>query len=80
MSGENYISKFSQIKRIIKTFIRQGRFCTDFYDSFPPYDISGAHYFRLADYHLLFRLLGYKLSFKIVGKTSVVLMAIKLRE
>jgi SAM-dependent methyltransferase len=79
LSGENYISKYSQVKRIIKTLIKQGRFCTNFYENFPPDDISGDHYYRLTDYYLFFRLLGYKVSHKIVGKTSVVLMAVKLQ-
>ena len=77
LSGENYISMYSQVKRIIKTLIKQGQFCTNFYENFPPDDITGDHYYRLSDYYLFFQLLGYKVSHKIVDKTSVVLMAVK---
>jgi len=77
LSGENYVSMYSQVKRMVKTFVKQRRFCSNFYENFPADNISGDHYYRLADYYLFFSLLGYKVSHKIVGN-SLVLMAVKL--
>jgi ubiquinone/menaquinone biosynthesis C-methylase UbiE len=78
LSGENYISSFMQVKAVIKGILRHHRFCTNFYQNFPPDDIAGDHYYRLTDYYLFFQLLGYKVSHKLVGKYSMVLMAVKL--
>lgn len=74
--GENYISMYYQIRSIVKVIIKQGRYCTNFHENFPADDITGDHYYRLEDYYMFFRLLGYKIKHKIVNR-SVVLMAIK---
>jgi SAM-dependent methyltransferase len=78
LSGENYIDAAALIKRVIVSFLRQGKLKRNFYELFPPDDISGDHYYRLDDYYLFFRLLGYQLRHKIIGRRSVVLMAKKL--
>jgi SAM-dependent methyltransferase len=77
--GENYISIYEQTKRIARRLIKEGRVSMDFYENFPPDDVTGDHYYRVSDYYMFFRLLGYKPSHRIVNKRSLVFIAIKAR-
>jgi SAM-dependent methyltransferase len=77
LTGENYISEYSQIKRAIKNSVKFGRISLNFFENFPPDDIGGDHYYRLTDYYLFFQLLGYRLHHQIVNKRSLVLIADK---
>lgn len=78
LSGENYTDTTAIIRRVIKVLLKQHKFCTNFHELFPPDNTTGDHYYRLADYFMFFRLLGYQLRHKIVNKHSVILMARKL--
>lgn len=79
LSGENYISQYSQIKRAIKNSLKFGRISINFFENFPPDHLGGDHYYRLTDYYMFFQLLGYKLNHVIVDKRSLVLIANKPR-
>lgn len=78
LSGENFIPMPVIIKRVIKKFLTQGKFETNFYELFPADSLSGDHYYRLADYYMFFKLLGYRLQHKIIDKKSLILMAEKI--
>lgn len=79
LSGENYIGPKALTKRLIKTILGQRKICFNFHELFPPDDITGDHYYRLSDYYMFFRLLGYKLRHEIVSNRSLVLMAQKAK-
>jgi SAM-dependent methyltransferase len=58
--GENLVGMRAIVKRVIKVLIAEGRFCSNFYELFPPDSDSGDHYYRISDYHLFLQMLGYK--------------------
>jgi SAM-dependent methyltransferase len=77
--GENFISAKGIIKRMLKTMFVEKRFCSDFSELFPPDNISGDHYYRLGDYRLFLRLLGFKVvTVSVQKRKSVVIIAEKL--
>jgi SAM-dependent methyltransferase len=58
--GENFMGVTRIARRMISMLVKEGRFCANFYDLFPPNDVSGDHYYRVSDYYLFLQMLGYK--------------------
>jgi SAM-dependent methyltransferase len=58
--GENLIRMTAIVRRVVKTLVRERRFCSNFYELFPPDDSSGDHYYRVSDYYLFLQMIGYK--------------------
>jgi ubiquinone/menaquinone biosynthesis C-methylase UbiE len=58
--GENFIGAMQIARRMIGMLVRKRRFCSNFYDLFPPNDVSGDHYYRVSDYYMFLQMLGYK--------------------
>lgn len=78
LSGENYISLYAQVRKMIALLVKERRLSTNFYQNFPPDDTSGDHYYRLSDYYLFFQLMGYKATHRVVNNKSLIIMATKL--
>jgi SAM-dependent methyltransferase len=76
--GENFIGITAIVRRIIKKMAKERRFCSNFYELFPPDDVSGDHYYRVSDYYLFLQMLGYKLvEFSIQKKQLAAFIAEK---
>jgi len=76
--GETYIGATSILRRILRTLVVQGTFRRDFFELFPPDDLSGDHYYRRSDYRFFFRLLGFNISeFCVDRKRGLVIVADK---
>jgi len=59
--GENFIGRTAIVRRIVKKLASERRFCSNFYELFPPDNDSGDHYYRVSDYYLFLQMLGYKI-------------------
>jgi SAM-dependent methyltransferase len=59
--GENFIGIPAIVRRMISKLVRERRFCSNFYELFPPDDAAGDHYYRVSDYYLFLQMIGYKL-------------------
>ena len=59
--GENVIGTVAIARRMLKFLLLERRWCTNFYELFPPENSMGDHYYRVSDYYLFTQLLGYEL-------------------
>jgi ubiquinone/menaquinone biosynthesis C-methylase UbiE len=76
--GENFIGANRVVRQIMKVALLERRFCSNFYELFPPDDDSGDHYYRVSDYYLFLQLIGYRIiNFSIQRKQSAVVIADK---
>ncbi len=76
--GENFIGAKNIIKRMVKVMLLEKKFCSNFYELFPPDNDSGDHYYRVSDYYLFLQLLGYKVvKFSVQKKQSAVIISVK---
>ena len=77
--GENFISRTAIMRRMLKTFLVEQKFNSNFYELFPPDRESGDHYYRASDYYFFLQLIGYKIvKFSVQRKLSAVIIAEKL--
>jgi SAM-dependent methyltransferase len=77
--GENLISMSGVVRRMIRKLVRERRFCSNFYELFPPDDASGDHYYRVSDYYLFLQMLGYKMvNFSVQKKQLAAFIAQKV--
>jgi len=76
--GENFMGVTRIVRKMISTLVKKGRFCSNFYDLFPPNDVSGDHYYRVSDYYMFLQMLGYKVvKFSVQKKQLAVFIAEK---
>jgi SAM-dependent methyltransferase len=76
--GENFIGARAIARRVIKKILLEKKFCTNFYELFPPDNGMGDHYYRVSDYHFFNQMLGYKVvSTSICRKQTLVIISRK---
>jgi ubiquinone/menaquinone biosynthesis C-methylase UbiE len=76
--GENFVSAVQIARRMVKKLFKDRRFCWNFYELFPPDDISGDHYYRVSDYYMFLQMLGYRLvEFEVQKNNLAVFIAEK---
>jgi ubiquinone/menaquinone biosynthesis C-methylase UbiE len=79
--GENFIGPVAIGRRFLKVLLLERRLCTDFHELFPPDDQWGDHYYRVGDYHLFMRLLGYRvLRFSVQRRQTATIISEKLTQ
>ena len=59
--GENFVGGAAIVRRMIKMLLRERKFCSNFYELFPPDEMAGDHYYRVSDYYLFLQMIGYEL-------------------
>lgn len=65
VSGEHEVGLYLTARRFLAVLLRERRVETDFRRLFPPDPLLGDHYYRRADYQLLFHTLGYSLQHQV---------------
>jgi SAM-dependent methyltransferase len=76
--GENLIGATMIVRRMIKRLLKERRFCSNFFELFPPDNSSGDHYYRVSDYYMFLQMLGYKVvKFSVQNKHLAAFIATK---
>jgi ubiquinone/menaquinone biosynthesis C-methylase UbiE len=78
VTGEHQIGAYTVARRFVGVLLRQRRVLTDFRRLFPPDPVLGDHYYRHADYRLLFESLGYRLQHRTCASGTSMYVADKI--
>jgi ubiquinone/menaquinone biosynthesis C-methylase UbiE len=77
--GENFVGAVQITRRMLKKLVTDKRLCWNFYELFPPDDVSGDHYYRVSDYYMFLQMLGYRLAEFEVQKKQLAAFAAEKR-
>lgn len=77
LMGENLIKFPTIIRRVISVLLKEKRISFNYFDLIPPNNITGDHFYRVSDYYLMFQLMGYKVTHRIVDRRSLIIFAVK---
>ncbi len=75
--GEHSFGLRSIIRRFLSILIRQNKVTTNFYEMFPPDQVSGDHYYRRSDYYFMFGAMGYDIKHQHLDSENVIYIADK---
>ena len=58
--GEVFVGRKHIFRRILKKLLLERKYCANFNELFPPDQVLGDHYYRVGDYHALFKLVDFE--------------------